>query len=900
MILIALLSCSGDAQDSAEPILGPVIDHTPPAGPFLVGDDILIELDADDDQGVGGVIVTFRTRDGAFWSSVELTESEEGTHWSGTIPGDEVEDPGLEYYIKATDLGDIPGVSYLPEDIDQPFDLDVGVVGAPLPFLEDFEAPNGEDLYNLGWANDSAGFPGYVWELGEARAYSGDTSVVHDRGVEGVSPLDDWLISPAIDLSSVDQVQLTFWEYGQGSEFANHVLYASTGSRLPDDGDFVEVAVLEAPVDDTWTRSTVVDLTDFAGSQAVYLAWRYQGEYADDWYIDEVSVRGSTIDLDSEISWSPDPVRPGEATTLSLSMVNTVELSGAALTVSLELPEGAGVLDSETVTTEAVGAGATVVADFELEVDAGWPDNAYLPLVFTVDDGADTWVFEHDMVVGLPSEGRVELSVLESALVQVELGVGDPDDPVWSEQVYSELTDAGAVEVLVDLTDRHESLPPGPGELRWWTRITAGTSGTVDAFEIDHDETTWFASDLPVLTAGDEAFIWLPEPPDPVLTDTDTDPAQLSPGDSASLELTLRNDGAETAGSVSAELVTSDASVTVTDGGPFVLSAGAWEGGDLLTASGFDIEISPDHLDSSSLALSLELDDGVESWSVPVTLEVPWPVLKVTGVEIDDGDDGDDDGLLEPGETAVLDIDLTNVGDMDTSGIVRATPSIGSGSTASATTTGEQDTMGSMSVGTTRTAEVELTVDAGASLGDTVIVELTMVDSDQTYTTELELVLGELPWLSVSPSNDPVGDALGYSFDFVNASYRADDTNFELMVESDEPYDSSAFVEMWCVASSADYSFYRLVYQSGTAKLQGYDGGFVKLDEPTITTPSSTEIGFSWDPSVMGMNSTSMACGFGSGWCGSETGSFCDHFPDGWGYYYNATYYTYDFYTVKW
>ena len=612
MILFALLACNGDGQDSAEPILGPVITHSPPEGPFLVGDDVVIELDAEDDQGVGRVIVTYRSRGGSFWSSIELTESEAGTHWSGTIPGVDVEDPGLQYYVKATDLGEIPGVAYLPEDIDEPFDLDVGVVGAPLPFTEDFEAPDGEDLYNLGWANDSSGFPGYVWELGEARANSGVTSVVHDRGVEGVSPLDDWLISPAIDLSSTDQVQLTFWEYGQGVGFANHVLYASTGSRLPDDGDYVEVVALEAPLADAWSRSTVVDLSAFAGNQAVYLAWRYQGEYADDWYIDDVSVRSSTIDLDADLSWSPDPVRPGESTTLTLALSNTVELSGGALTVSLALPEGAGTLDVEAVTTEAVGAGATVLAEFELEVDEAWPDNAYLPLVFTADDGTDSWVFEQDMVVGLPSEGRVELSILEAALVQVELGVGDPDDPSWSEQVYSGLADAGAISVAVDLTDRHEALPPGPGELRWWALVTAGAAGTVDSFEIDHDETTWQATDLPVLTAGEEQLIWLPEPPDPALVSADTDPSQLAPGDIASLEIELRNLGAETADGVRAELLSGDASVNITSGGPFQLSASPWQGGETLIASGFGLEVSPDHLDSSTLALTLELDDGVD------------------------------------------------------------------------------------------------------------------------------------------------------------------------------------------------------------------------------------------------------------------------------------------------
>ena len=104
---------------------------------------------------------------------------------------------------------------------------------------------------------------------------------------------------------------------------------------------------------------------------------------------------------------------------------------------------------------------------------------------------------------------------------------------------------------------------------------------------------------------------------------------------------------------------------------------------------------------------------------------------------------------------------------------------------------------------------------------------------------------------------------------------------------------------VWAVASSGDYAFYRLSLQGTSAKLQGYDSAFVTLAKPTVTYPDSSTVRLAWNEADMGIGSTQFRAGFGAGWCGSDTGSFCDHFPDNWGYYYTG-YDQSNFYSLRW
>ena len=905
MIWLLLLACSKDeTDDSQAELLGPELAHTPSATAVLVGEPIPVLVSAEDPDGVGELKLYYRTVGAGFWNTLELDAADGGREWSGEIPGSEVSSPAMTYYIRAVDLGEFPATSFLPADPDpDAFSVEVQVIGDPLPFVEDFELDgSASDLWGLGWAQDSAEFRGNPWALSSSRAASGETSIAHLRGSDSSKVIDDYLITPALDFGTAGRTQVTWNELGQLPSGAEHSLWVSTGSRIPSEGDFVKLVDLAAPADGSFERSVVVELTDLVGERAVYLAWRYAGAATDDWYIDDVAVDVLTVDLSPSVSWTPSPVHPGETTTLTLDLENLVDLAGGPLSVELSFPSGGASLASSVVEIPSIAALGSASVNFELTVESEWPDNSRLPLQFSVTEGEKTWVFADTFLVGVESSGQVVLDLSTAGLLQMELGVGDPDAPIWSETVFSGQPAVGELTVDVDLTDRYDLLPPDPSQ-RWYAKVSGEAIGTMESFTLNYGGVPYQAAVLPgVLGGGTEAFSYVPEPPLPVITLLTTTPSTIQPGDTVDLSIELTNQGAESAGAVVGELTSSDPELTVLSGGPENLTNNVWPAGARRTLESFQVQVSEDHVDSTSVVADLALNDGLESWTVPVSMSVPWPVLRITSIEIDDRTGGDNDGLLEPGETADLDIEITNLGDQGATGLVSAVLTRQSSSTASSTVDGSSTLLGSMAVGVSQDKDFEVSVDSGASLGETLDLLMTMTDANGVeYTSEAQIVLGEAPWLYVSTANDPIGDSVGgYTVDLVNARYRVSGGVFELEYLTASAFDAStAFIEMWAVASSGDYSFYRLSLQGSTAKLQGYDSAFVTLAKPTVTYPDSTTVRMAWNEADMGIGSTQIRAGFGAGWCGSDTGSFCDHFPDNWGYYYTG-YDQSNFYSLRW
>ena len=62
-----------------------------------------------------------------------------------------------------------------------------------------------------------------------------------------------------------------------------------------------------------WERHRYIDLSELAGEPLVYLAWRWEGTLADEWFIDDVSVRPLGPDFSSVVATAPETFAPGDA-----------------------------------------------------------------------------------------------------------------------------------------------------------------------------------------------------------------------------------------------------------------------------------------------------------------------------------------------------------------------------------------------------------------------------------------------------------------------------------------------------------------------------------------------------------------------------------------------------------
>lgn len=899
---LALSGCSGKDPDpdTGTAFTAPELSHTPSTG-VAEGGELSIELTATDDDGISSVSLYHRTGGVTDWTLLPMTPAGDGTY-TATLSGDDVGYPTVDYYFKAVDDAETSSTAYLPTNntTTAPFSVPVIVEGAPLPYLEDFETDDSgtaSDLAALGWGSASTQFRGYPWQTSQAEANSGTNSAFHPQGYEGAEASKDWLVSPAIDLTGTTTAQVTWQEYGNFTDTANHALYISTTSRDPVDGTYELVSTLAAPLEDAWGRSAAIDLGAYVGS-TVYLAWYFEGSGADDWYVDDIRVEGLQADLSETWSIAPDPVRPGESTTLTVTVTNSATVDADDVAVALSFPSGGATEDAGTVDVGTVPAGGSVTADFVVTVDATQADNRYVPMDIELDWGANTVLTSEQLLVGYASTATVGWSATADGSVELIVGVGDPLAPTWSSTIYADSAVMGDLTVTADITDAGDFLPAGPGDLRWWAMSTTAAGGVFTDFTIGFDGGETSATVFPEVAAGETSLCWLPQPPSFIVT-ARTTPIVISPGlTGIPISLVAQNVGAATSGPVTAMLSSTDADVLVTDGGPLTLTTDVMDASEAVSASGFAFDVSAAHLDSTDVNLDLTLDDGVESWLLPIVFDVPYPVLEITSVEIDD--DGGD-GLLDPGESGTITFNVTNTGDDNASGAVTGILSVAGTSVATADPQTESEVFGSIAAGSTQDGRFDITVTGGVA-GDTLDLQLDLSDTERTYVATTQLILGEPPWNSLSTVNDADNDALdGWDFDMVNGQYRVVDGNMQIRMSSAAAFDpSTLFVEAWGTAAGADYIYYRIVAQSGGATLQGYDStvGFLSLPDPTLTYPDANTIQVEFPVSDLGLFSDRLSLGFGSGWCGAPE-YYCDQFPDGWGYPYDS-FTTADWFEMAW
>lgn len=180
------------------------------------------------------------------------------------------------------------------------------VTATPYLALEGFET-----FVPTGWLNWSPGSD--LWQQTSSQFYSGSNSA----RVNAVTNSESWLVSPMIDLTTVTDPVLVFYNYfddGSASQYNDeHIIkvstdYTNNGNPLSATWDDVYFSDYFDYL--TWYRKQV-SLVDYAG-QTIYIAFYYKGnvsgspQYGTDWYIDDVIVEEKTIeDFEDEFNFPP-------------------------------------------------------------------------------------------------------------------------------------------------------------------------------------------------------------------------------------------------------------------------------------------------------------------------------------------------------------------------------------------------------------------------------------------------------------------------------------------------------------------------------------------------------------------------------------------------------------------
>ncbi len=156
--------------------------------------------------------------------------------------------------------------------------------GRMFPVNETFESttfpPTGWNMYNLFSATTS-------WSLTNAYNHTpeGTYSAFHEYASGGN---DNWLVTPSMDIPSAGVTVLSFWNYTvDPSYYERNSVLISTGSGDPANGDFVEIWT-PVNVFAEW-QEVALGLQSYSG-QTIYVAFRYEGDMAHAWAVDDVSI----------------------------------------------------------------------------------------------------------------------------------------------------------------------------------------------------------------------------------------------------------------------------------------------------------------------------------------------------------------------------------------------------------------------------------------------------------------------------------------------------------------------------------------------------------------------------------------------------------------------------------
>jgi hypothetical protein len=251
---------------------------------------------------------------------------------------------------------------------------------------------------------DAAGWPPAGWseyhtgvdalEKTADRAYSPDSAAIFND-ITGVD--SSWFVTSQITALDANS-QLTFWQNQNfDSYYIYHGIWVSAASADPASGDFVEVAELGIGTEDVWEK-VIVDLSGYAG-QDIYIAFVYAGDYADEWYLDNVSVAPPATDDVGVIAvtTAPYPVVGGLVTVnATIKNFGLSEATGFNVGLSIDDGHSDSFVYSETLApgTEDVvtfsaawvpdSTGAAVISAWtELSSDSD-PTNDTLDITYTV------------------------------------------------------------------------------------------------------------------------------------------------------------------------------------------------------------------------------------------------------------------------------------------------------------------------------------------------------------------------------------------------------------------------------------------------------------------------------------------------------------------------------------
>jgi len=245
----------------------------------------------------------------------------------------------------------------------------------------------------------------------------------------------------------------------------------------------------------------------------------------------------------------------------------------------------------------------------------------------------------------------------------------------------------------------------------------------------------------------------------------------LDYGETPFLSLRANNVGVAQAENVTMVLHSNDPNISITDSSEFYGSIPA--GGQMLINNGYAIAVNPLVPDEHNISFEVVASDGVNNWLSYFTLKAHSPELMLEDNIVSDPN-GNNNGILDPGETADILISIKNDG---TSGAINVSGELVSADPYILVNTTNQ-VYGGITSGQTVTKAYSVSVDNNAPTGHMAQFNFNIsADLGITVNESFSLVIGQIPVLMVcmdgnhnsSPSIMAALDSNQVTYDYATA-----------------------------------------------------------------------------------------------------------------------------------
>ncbi len=213
-------------------------------------------------------------------------------------------------------------------------------------------------------------------------------------------------------------------------------------------------------------------------------------------------------------------------------------------------------------------------------------------------------------------------------------------------------------------------------------------------------------------------------------------------GATTNLDVALKNVGVDDATNVTATISTTDPEASFTNP-TYVYGTIAADATSAPSTGAFSLSVADNLPDQYMVEVSLEMTDDTDTWNATKFVTVNAPLFEIGVLSIDDTA-GNDDGILDPGETADIIIQTTNAGHADVTNVIGAIVSTSSDLTLNEVTTVPIPLV----VGESQSFVFNVTADSGTPEGTPATIDYTVtggVSSQYSNMHSFELVIGFVP-----------------------------------------------------------------------------------------------------------------------------------------------------------